>query len=372
MVAGFDPVPGRLGRMRYAVIMAGGSGKRLWPLSRQGEPKQLLPLFNGRSLLQKAWGRVRRLLPPEQILVCTGAGYADRVVEQLPELVAENLLGEPVGRDSLNAVGWSAAVLQERDPDAVVAMVTADQLIEPVSHFVTALDEGFRLAGAHADALVCFGVIPDSPHTGYGYLERGEDLDGFGRVSRVACFHEKPDEATAQRYLDSGRYWWNAGIFVWRAATFMDQLRQLMPNNHDQLRRLAADPGLVAEIFPTLTRISVDYGVLEPVSHGQASAQIYAVAMDITWADVGNYATLHAALSPDEEGNVSSGAVSVADVSGSMLINTDADTVVAAVGVHDLAIVRTPRVTLVADLASSQAVKTLAEEVAQVWGEDLG
>lgn len=358
--------------MRYAVIMAGGSGKRLWPLSRQGEPKQLLPLFDGQSLLQKAWERVRAVLPAEQILVCTGAHYADRVVEQLPELAPDNLLGEPVGRDSLNAVGWPAAVLAAKDPQAVVAMVTADQLIEPVSNFATALLDGYRLAEERPNALVCFGVLPDSPHTGYGYLERGEDLAGFARASAVARFHEKPDASKAQEYLDSGRFWWNAGIFVWRAQTFLDQLQVLLPANHDKLLRLAARPELVDEIFPTLTKISVDYAVLEPVSRGEGNARIYAVGMDISWTDVGSYQALRLALGPDEEGNIVEGAVTIADTKGCMVINNDADSVVAVAGLSDLVVVRTPYATLVADLGSSQEIKALAEQVADRWGETLG
>ena len=159
--------------------MAGGSGKRLWPLSRRGEPKQLLPLFDGKSLLQLAYERVRGVVAAENVLVCAGAAYSDVVAAQLPEVPAANILGEPEGRDSLNAVAWPAAVLARRDPDAVVAVVTADQLITPVDVFARALDDGFRLATDDPGALVAFGVVPTSPHTGYGYLQRGEAIDGF-------------------------------------------------------------------------------------------------------------------------------------------------------------------------------------------------
>jgi len=193
--------------MHYVVIMAGGSGTRLWPLSRQGTPKQLLEIFGGKSLLRLAYERLTGLVPDDRILTCTSRAYADVVAAQLPELPADNILGEPVGRDSLNAVAWSAAVLAERDPDAVVAMVTADQLISPADEFRASLQRAFAVVDAHPDALVTLGVVPTSPHTGYGYLHRAEDLDGFEGVSRVVEFKEKPDLELAQRYLDSGESW---------------------------------------------------------------------------------------------------------------------------------------------------------------------
>lgn len=168
--------------MRYVVIMAGGSGRRLWPLSRQGMPKQLLRLVEGKSLLRMAFERVVDVVGAENVWVCTGAGYAAVVREELPEMPAENILGEPVGRDSLNAVAWPAAVLTRRDPDAVVAMVTADQLIEPMDVFQDALRRGFEVAESDPSALVTFGVVPDRPHTGYGYLHRGRALDADGEV----------------------------------------------------------------------------------------------------------------------------------------------------------------------------------------------
>ena len=180
----FDSLPA----MRYVVIMAGGSGTRLWPLSRQGRPKQLLELFGGASLLRLAYDRVAGVVPPENILVCTGRAYADDVAAQIPELPEGNILGEPEGRDSLNAVAWSAAVVAGRDPEGVVAMVTADQVITPVDEFARSLRLAFEVAEARPRALVTLGVVPTSPHTGYGYLHRAEELDGFAGVHRVAQF----------------------------------------------------------------------------------------------------------------------------------------------------------------------------------------
>lgn len=351
--------------------MAGGSGKRLWPLSRQGEPKQLLPLFGGQSLLQLAYQRVLRVVGPEQVLVCTGSAYADVVVEQLPGLLPENLLGEPEGRDSLNAVAWPAAVLARRDPDAVIAMVTADQLINPVDAFADALEAGFRLATDQPDVLVAFGVLPTSPHTGYGYLARGADLDGYGTASWVTEFKEKPDPATAQAYLASGRYWWNAGMFVWRAETLLEQLAVLLPQTHAKVVQLAEHPDRLAEIYPQLLKTSVDYAVMEPVSRGEGSARVAAIGLNIEWADVGSFAALHEVLPHDAAGNAVIGTVVVVDSTGNLLVNTDPGSVLAVAGAQDLVVIRTARATLAATLASSQQIKSVAEQVAAQVSSEL-
>ena len=196
-------------RMRYVLIMAGGSGKRLWPLSRQDMPKQLLRVVGGKSLLRIAYERLDGIVPPEQVLVCTGADYADMVAAELPELPAENILGEPEGRDSLNAVAWPAAVLAARDPDAVIAVVTADQLMHPVSAFQSALREAFEVAEADPTALVTFGVVPTAPHTGYGYLQRGEDAAAGIQTSHGASRSRRsptapPPRSTSPRVSTGG------------------------------------------------------------------------------------------------------------------------------------------------------------------------
>jgi len=266
--------------MRYAVIMAGGSGTRLWPLSRQGAPKQLLPLLDGGSLLQAAWRRATGVVPPENVLVCTGAAYADEVSRQLPGLVPENLLGEPVGRDSLNAAAWPAAVLARRDQGAVMAVLTADHVITPEDVFCEHIARGFAVAEADASALVTFGVVPTGPHTGYGYLERGDPLPGRPDAAAVVAFTEKPDAATAAEWVASGRYWWNSGMFVWRVSTFLEQLRGLQPATHAAVLALAVEPDRLDAIYPALTRISIDYAIMEPVSRGAGSAHVNSGAED--------------------------------------------------------------------------------------------
>lgn len=355
--------------MRHVLIMAGGSGKRLWPLSRQDMPKQLLKVLGGKSLLRLAYERLDGLVPPERVLVCTGADYADVVAQELPEVLPENILGEPEGRDSLNAVAWPAAVLAGRDPDAVVAVVTADQIMHPVESFRAALAEGFAVAEEDPLALVTFGVVPTSAHTGYGYLRHTDPLPGRPDVRVVAEFKEKPDLATAQSYLASGSYWWNAGMFVWRARTLLDQLAQLHPETHAQVTALAAEPGRLAEIYPRLLKISVDYAVMEPASQGRASGHVVAVRLPISWHDVGGFASLSEQLPRDPQGNATQGVSVLVDARDNLVINHAEDgRLVAVVGLSDTVIVQTPQITLVCPVSQAERIKELVAEVTERLG----
>ena len=354
--------------MRYVVIMAGGSGTRLWPLSRQGTPKQLLPLVEGKSLLRLAFERSLASVPADRVLVVTGAAYADAVAADLPELPAANILGEPVGRDSLNAVAWPAAVLDRLDPEAVIAQVSADQVIEPIEVFTRCLDVAFAVAEADPSALVTLGVVPTSPHTGFGYLHRGEPLPGFDEAHHVLEFAEKPAREVAEGYLATGEYWWNSGMFVWRAATLLEQLRLLLPATYAAITRLAEHPELLAEIFPGLARTSVDYGVMEPVSSGYGSAHVAAVALPVRWRDVGGFASLAEILESDADGNAVSGLSVTLDSSNNVVVNSDPGSVISLLGVSGLVVVRTPQITLVASAADAERIKELVAVVTEQAG----
>jgi len=355
--------------MRYVLIMAGGSGKRLWPLSRQDMPKQLLRVVGGKSLLRIAYERLDGIVSADHVLVCTGADYADIVATELPELTPANILGEPEGRDSLNAVAWPAAVVAARDPDAVIAVVTSDHLMHPVSAFQSALLEAFEVAESFEDFLVTFGAVPTAPHTGYGYLRRGEILPHHPDVFSVIEFKEKPDRATAEEYLASGEYWWNSGMFVWRARTFLDQLEALQPKTHAAVLELAAAPYRLAEIYPELLKISVDYAVMEPVSRGEGSARVVAVRLPITWHDVGGFAALGEQLPRDERGNAIHGVSVLVDARDNLVINNAEDgRVVAVVGLTDTVIVQTPQITLVCPITEAERIKELVAEVTAKLG----
>lgn len=356
--------------MRFVVIMAGGSGTRLWPLSRQGRPKQLLELFEGKSLLRIAFERLDGLVPVEQILVVTGRVHIDDVAAQLPELPARNLLGEPVGRDSLGAVAWAAAEVAERDPEGVVAMVTADQVISPVASFQAAVARAFEAAEEVPHALVTLGVVPTSPHTGYGYLQRAEEV--CPGVWRVSEFKEKPNADVAASYVESGEYWWNAGMFVWRAATLLSQLDQLLPGTATRIREIAAHPERLDELFPELDKTSVDYGVMEPASAGRTDAVVLSVPLGVEWSDVGGYRSYADLLPADEHGNTRKGATVSMDSSGCIVLNMiGPQHVVATLGLEDMLVVATQQATLVAPLRDAERVKQLVELVANEYGAEL-
>jgi mannose-1-phosphate guanylyltransferase len=333
-------------------------------------PKQLLTLIGGKSLLRLAYERVAGAVPDDHILVCAGAAYLDVVGQELPELPAANLLGEPVGRDSLNAVAWPAALLASRDPEAVVATLTADHVIRPIPAFQTALDEAFRAAETDPLALVTFGVVPTGPLTGFGYLKRGSQVEGLPQTYVVEEFKEKPDQATAAAYVDSGDYWWNSGMFVWRAQTLLDQLAVLQPVTYAGVMELAAHPETLDQVYPALPKNSVDFAVMEPVSNGLASAHVVAVKLAIEWYDVGGYAALAEHLA-QQDGNAVEGRVVALDSAGNVIVNRGGENaLVAVVGLTDTVVVTAGGVTLVCPKDRAEDVKKLVAAVMQAAGTE--
>jgi len=347
--------------MEYVVIMAGGSGTRLWPLSRRGMPKQLLTLIEGESLLQLAFRRALTLVGADRIFVCAGRAHMDVIAEQLPQVPAQNLLAEPVGRDSLAAVSWSMAVIARRDPDAVAAVLSADHIIEPEEAFTQTLRRALSAASADPHALVTCGILPTSAHTGYGYLHVGEPVDETGRVFRVIRFAEKPTREVAQRYVDEGDWWWNSGMFCWRASAFLSQLKHFQPVMADCVDRLAAHPELIEEIYPELTKISVDYAIMEPVSQGLSDAHVLTVGLEADWTDIGGFLALarHLGVGP---GNHAEGLVVDLDCDGSLFMNRQTDgRLLAVCGVKDLIVVEDRDVTLVCAMDEAERIKELVE-----------
>jgi len=361
--------------MQYAVIMAGGSGTRLWPLSRLDRPKQLLPVIQGKSLLQLSYERLRGILPAERIYVCTGANHAAAVKANLPELPAGNLLGEPLPRDTANAVGFSAAVLRKRDPDAVCAVITADHVIEPVSIFQQSLTTAFEVVAQQPKALVTFGIVPTYGHTGLGYIHRGEAI-AIDRAYGVQGFYEKPDKALADRYVDSGRYYWNSGMFVWRCDTVLDEVAAQLPGSHKGLDQIAAAWGtdkqetVLKEVYPRLPKISIDYAIMEPVSQGKGKAHVIVVEMPVQWLDVGSWPALAETLRVDEFNNaVDSPTYVFLDSNDNVVVSHDPDHLISTIGINDTIIVHTKDVTLVCPKDQSQRVKEMVNKTKEKYGD---
>ncbi|MDR0488401.1 MAG: mannose-1-phosphate guanylyltransferase [Propionibacteriaceae bacterium] len=356
--------------MDYVVIMAGGSGTRLWPLSRRGMPKQLLPFIDGRSLLQLAYDRAKALVDPSRIIVCAGRDYAQIISEQLPDLPKENQLSEPEGRDSCAAVTWSVATIAQRDPDAVVAVLGADHIITPQAALISVIKDAFSAAREHPTALVTLGVVPQSPHTGYGYLHRGPALDDHPTVFTVQRFAEKPDLATAKDYVSRGGWLWNSGMFIWRAETYLDQIRILEPELLSSIEDLVANPDRIDEIYPTLKKTSVDYAVMEPSTQGKTSASVLVVALEGHWADIGSFPSLADALEGGE--NKIEGLAVTLEAHGNLIMNRGGDgKLIAVCGVDDLVIVQEGDITLVCSKSHAESVKEL-RELAYELGENYG
>ncbi len=347
--------------MRHAVIMAGGSGTRLWPLSRRKHPKQLLRIFEGKSLLRQSMERLLGLLEPRQIYVITGQDHLPMIAEELPELPAENLIGEPCPRDTANAVGLAAHLLALRDPEGTMAVFTADHIITPVETFQDTVRRGFEAAEKYSDALVTFGIKPTEPHTGYGYIHRGEKLEGS--TYEVRQFKEKPDSETAKRYMQSGEYYWNSGMFVWRIPTVIEQFARHQPELNAGLSEVAADfadPAKSRTVYDRFSRqhkISVDYALMEKAD------RVAVVEMSCRWLDVGSWTSLAEIFEPDKDGNtLAAPNVQILEVKNNILVS-ETDHLVAAIGVEDLIIVHSADATLICRRQDAQRIKDMVEQV---------
>jgi mannose-1-phosphate guanylyltransferase len=350
-------------RALWAVIPAGGSGTRLWPLSRAARPKFLLPLLGERSLLQLTLDRLAPSVPPERTLVVCGPAHAVPVARQLPTLPERNLLVEPSPRGSGPAIALATALIARRDPSAIVGSFAADHEVSDLPRFDAALR--IAIAAAADGWLVTIGLAPTRPETGYGYIERSEEIVAAtqdGSAYRAARFVEKPDAATAAEYVASGRFLWNASMFVWQARTLLDEVERLQPDLYAGVSRIARVWGtpeqerVTADIWSGLPESTIDQGVLEQ------ALRIAVVPAQFSWSDVGDWNNLGELIERDDFGNSVRGDV-VQSQTRNSVVWSETGRLVALVGLENIAVVDTEDALLVVNRRDAQEVRTIVEQL---------
>ena len=359
--------------MDYAVIMAGGTGKRLWPLSRKKRPKQVLKLLDGQTLLRRCFERLWPIFDIRNIIVLTNVGYADLVRDNLLELPFNNVIAEPAVRDTAGAIGLAATVLTKYDPEATIAVVTADQLIEPAELFQQALKDALTFVNKNPSNMITFGIQPTYPSISLGYIKCAnarEYPDCENKIYSVQAFKEKPDEPTAKEYLNTGQYFWNSGMFVWKAKTILANLEKFLPEATEPLRRIRADwacpnqQTTLQEWFVKLPKISIDYAVMEKAEN------VYAIKLDCRWLDMGSFAALADIISSDKDNNiVVAGTSELLGCKNNIIVTEDQTHLIAALGLENIVVAHSPDATLVCHIDQTQRLKELLELIKQHAGE---
>jgi mannose-1-phosphate guanylyltransferase len=368
-----------------AVILAGGSGTRFWPRSRRAQPKQVLSLDGDRTMIQNTVERVKPVVSDGQVWIITNDLLAETIAKQLPDVTAKHILREPVARNTAPACGLAAFLLERRSPDAVLGVFPSDHTIGDVARFRRVVRAGAALARRTA-AIVVLGVSPSRPETGYGYIELGAAIDPIVEggesipVRRVHRFTEKPDKAKAKRFLRSGNYAWNSGMFLWTAKTLVDAMREHQPKIAELLEKIAEAWGtpkfdkVFAELYPQCESISIDYAVLEPRSaKGEGRSELYCLPGDFAWSDLGSWAALHehvAERTESHNANVFETEHHVEIASTGCYVFSPNKTV-ALVGVKDLVIVETDDAILITTREGSQDVGKVVAELKNTGRHDL-
>ena len=355
---------------RYVVIMAGGKGERFWPQSRIRRPKHLLPIVGNKPMLTQTTDRLEGLVPVENVLIITNIEQREAVIEVCPKIPVENIIGEPVGRDTAAAVGLAATLVSIRDPKGVFAIIPADHVIHDFASFQSVLDAALDTA-SNSNAIVTVGIKPISPATGYGYIHRG-NLEGESRgqsVYSVQKFVEKPDLETAKTYLESGEYLWNGGMFIWKSSVVEASLEAYVPQLKAALdeikKRLQSGEDMqecLASQYPSLEKVSIDYAVIEKAEN------VKTLEATFDWDDVGEWPAIERHFPKDESGNVARGVVEIMDAQNNIVF-AEEDHTIAVLGVQDLIIVNSPDATLISHKDRAQDIKKIVQKIS---GTDAG
>lgn len=349
----------------YAVIMAGGGGTRLWPISRKDSPKQLLPLLGEETLFQSTVNRLENLFPPERILVVTVAEQAHQMKVQVPQIPHENYLIEPEPRGTASVVGLAAAVIRKRDPDAMMAILTADHFIRNKDLFRYLMRTAFQIASN--DYLVTLGITPTFPSTAYGYIEQGEPLDGEYQypVYKVRRFKEKPDHEIAEQLLRGGNHSWNSGMFIWKVDAILAEIKRQMPELSEAILTIAdawdtnARENVVQERWMPLKSQTIDYGIMEKAEHVAVLP-----AGGLGWSDVGSWDSLFEVLLPDVDGNVPINTEHLLlDTHNTLIYGKTRDRLIVTIGLDDFVVVDSGDVLMICKTDQSQRVRDVVEHL---------
>lgn len=351
----------------YALIMAGGTGTRLWPRSRTTKPKQFLPLLGERTMLQETVDRILPLVAAEQVIIATGRGYTELAAEQLPDVPRVNIIGEPSGKGSAPCIGLGALAIQQDDPDGVMVVLSSDHQVQKAAVFREALKAAEELA--QQGYLVTLGIQPTEPHTGYGYIHRRAELGQFNGFTayEVERFVEKPRREIAEQYLETGEYSWNAGIFIWRVDAIMAAFGKHLPALHEQLSEIQAvggpsDPDAFSAIWSGVENITIDYGIME------RAERVAVIPVDIGWSDVGDWDTLTELAGSGD--NVIQ-AEHVGLDTQQTLVYSDSDRLIATVGLDNFLVIDTGDALMIAPRDRAQDIKKIVDELKQRGRTDL-
>ncbi|PQO47887.1 mannose-1-phosphate guanylyltransferase [Blastopirellula marina] len=349
--------------MLHAIVMAGGSGTRFWPASRNDKPKQLLSMTGGATMIQATCDRLGDLVPPERLYIFTAQHLIDPVRSQLPKVPVNSIVGEPHKRDTAPCIGLAAFLVQKNDPDATMVVMPSDHVISPESVFREAIEAAVALVDAKPERIVTFGIPPTYPAETFGYIERAESLDSTSiQAFAVKRFREKPKGQTAQEYFESGNFYWNAGIFIWKAKTVLDALKQHEPQMYAHLAAIAEAWGTPqqAEVFDrefgAIEGKSIDYAIMEHHS------DIVVVEAPFNWDDVGNWQSMARLHGQDEDNNTHLGNVLSLDSEECIVRGEDGHLVV-TLGTKELIIVHTPDATLVADKSREEDIRDVVKKL---------
>ncbi len=341
----------------YAVIMAGGVGSRFWPRSRKENPKQLLKIFGANTMIQDTVARLKGLVSNENIYIITNRLQAFRIKQQLPQLPEENIIDEPFGKNTAPCIGLASVIIKQKDPDAVTVVLPADHLIMDVEKF----KERIRQAAEYAyesEGLMTIGIIPDRPETGYGYIQF-DSKEVAPQIYKVSTFAEKPNLATAKRFLASGDFLWNSGMFIWKVSAILEEIKKYMPELHSALLEIEKALGqddfdkILTRIYGQLSKISIDYGIMEH------SRKVFLIKGDFGWSDVGSWETVYQLSEKDEEGNAKIGDVYCEKTKNSYIYSLNKFS--AVVGLEDVIVINTEDALLVCKRENAQDVKSVVD-----------